>query len=143
MPRYFTLDEARAALPLVGRSIREAATAKNRYEQAEQSIQNLTQRILMNGGVSVDTTLAEAWKNQYDSSGTALKSALERIEEMGVLVKDIDSGLVDFPTLFEGTEVYLCWRADEPDISHWHGVNEGFAGRKPIDRHFLDHHRGE
>jgi hypothetical protein len=143
MPRYFTLDEARAALPLVGRSIREAIHAKARYVEAESSIQDLTQRILMNGGVAVDTARAEAWKNQYDSSGTALKTAMERIEELGVLVKDLDVGLVDFPTLFEGEEVYLCWRADEGDINHWHGVTEGFAGRKPIDRYFLDNHHGD
>jgi hypothetical protein len=143
MPRYFHLDEARAALPIVGRSIREAVQARMRYQDAEHSIQDLTQRILMNGGVSVDTVVAEAWKNQYDSSGTALKTAMDRIEEMGVVVKDLDVGLVDFPTLFEGEEVYLCWRMDEADIDHWHGVNEGFAGRKPIDRHFLENHRGE
>jgi hypothetical protein len=143
MPRYFTVDEARAALPFVGRSLREAAQAKSRSEEAGSSLRNLAQRILMNGGVSVDTTLAEAWRNQYDSNETALKSALERLEELGVLVKDLEAGLADFPTLFEGEEVYLCWRADEADIAHWHGVSEGFAGRKPIDRHFLEHHKGE
>ena len=58
-------------------------------------------------------------------------------------MKDLDVGLVDFPTLFRGEEVYLCWRMDEDDIDHWHGVNEGFAGRKPIDKHFVDNHRGD
>jgi hypothetical protein len=62
---------------------------------------------------------------------------------MGVLIKDLEVGLVDFPTLFRGEEVYLCWRMDEADIDHWHGIHEGFAGRRPIDRHFLDNHRGE
>ena len=143
MPRYFHLEEARAALPIVGRSIREAVQAKTRYQDAEHCIQDLTQRILMNGGVAVDTVVAEGWKNQYDSSGTALKTAMDRIEEMGVLVKDLDVGLVDFPTLFEGEEVYLCWRMDEADIDHWHGIHEGFSSRKPIDRHFLENHRGE
>ena len=143
MPRYFTLSEARAALPLVGRSMREAIHSKTRHSEAENSLNHLTQRILMSGGIQVDTAQAEAWKNQYDSSAAALKSALERIEEMGVLVKDLDTGLVDFPTLFEDREVYLCWRVDESDIAHWHGVEEGFAGRKAIDRHFIDHHRGE
>jgi hypothetical protein len=143
MPRYFHLDEARAALPTVGRSIREAVQSKARYQEAELSIRNLTQRILMNGGMAVDTTVVEAWKSQYDSSGALLKSAMEQLEEMGVLVKDLDSGLVDFPTLLSGQEVYLCWRMDEADIDHWHGTNEGFASRKPIDRHFVDNHRGE
>ena len=143
MPRYFTLTEARAALPLVSRSIREAVQAKAHYLQAEQEIQNLAQRILMMGGLNVDTTAAEEWKSQHDSNGQTLKNAMERIQDLGVLVKDLDIGLVDFPTLFRGEEVYLCWRMDENDIDHWHGVNEGFQGRKPIDKHFVENHRGE
>ena len=143
MPRYFTLAEARAALPVIGKSIRECVQAKARYLEAEKSIQDLAQRILMMGGISVNTAAAEAWKNQYDSNAQTLKTAMERIEELGVLIKDLDIGLVDFPTLFQGEEVYLCWRMDEDDIDHWHGVNEGFVGRKPIDQHFVDNHRGE
>jgi hypothetical protein len=143
MPRYFTFDQARAAMPAVGRSIREAVAAKARCEEAEKLIRDLTQRILIMGGMAVDTAHTEAWKSQYDTNASALKTSMERIEEMGVLVKDLDIGLVDFPTLFRGEEVYLCWRMDESSIGHWHGVNEGFAGRKAIDRHFLDNHRGD
>ncbi len=143
MPRYFTLAEARAALPLVGRSIREAVQAKAHYVEAEKAIQDLVQRILMMGGINVDTVAAEAWKAQYDSNAQTLKTSMDRIEDLGVLVKDLDIGLVDFPTLFDGEEVYLCWRMDEHDIDHWHGVNEGFSGRRPIDKHFVDHHTGE
>jgi hypothetical protein len=143
MPRYFTLAEARAALPVVGRSIRESVHAKTRYIEAEKAIQDLTQRILIMGGINVDTAAAEAWKTQYDSNAQTLKNAMERLEELGVLVKDLDTGLVDFPTLFRGEEVYLCWRMDEDDIDHWHGVNEGFVGRKPIDKNFVDNHRGD
>lgn len=143
MPRYFTLAEARAAMPLVGRTIREAVEAKAHYAEAEKAIQDLVQRILMRGGVLVDTEAAEAWKTQLDSNGQTLKTVMERIEEMGVLVKDLDVGLVDFPTLFRGEEVYLCWRMDEDDIDYWHGVQEGFRGRRPIDQHFVDNHRGE
>jgi len=143
MPRYFTLAEARAALPAVGRSIREAVQAKAHYAEAEKLIQDLVQRILMRGGMQVDTEAAEAWKRQLDSSGQALKTVMERIEEMGVEVKDLDIGLVDFPTLFRGEKVYLCWRMDEDDIDYWHGVQEGFRGRRPIDQHFVDNHCGE
>src|SRR3954462_3124842 len=130
MPRYFTLEEARAALPVVGRSIRESVQAKARYLEAEKAIQDLAQRILMMGGLNVDTGVAEAWKAQYDSNAQTLKNAMERIEELGVLVKDLDIGLVDFPTLFHGEEVYLCWRMDESDVDHWHAVNEGYQGRR-------------
>ena len=142
MPRYFNLEEARAALPVVGRSIREAVQARQQYQEAADLIQQLAQRILMAGGMHVDTAKTEGWKAQVESSGQTLKSSMERIEEMGVLVKDLDTGLVDFPTLFKGEEVYLCWRMDEADIDHWHGINEGVAGRKAIDRSFLDNHRG-
>lgn len=142
MPRFFTLDEARGALPVVGRNIREAVQAKDRYQEAEKAIQDLGQRILMLGGMNVNTLAAESWKNQYETNAETLKDALERIEELGVLVKDLDIGLVDFPTLFRGEEVYLCWRMDEADIDHWHGIHEGFSGRRPIDKHFRDNHRG-
>jgi hypothetical protein len=59
------------------------------------------------------------------------------------VVKDLDIGLIDFPTLFHGVEVYLCWKLDEPAIEFWHGVDEGFRGRKAIDRDFRDNHRGD
>jgi hypothetical protein len=143
MPRHFTLDEARALLPEVGRLIREAVHSKGRYQAAETWLHDLAQKIMMNGGVNVDTTLVESWKNQRESSGASLKNALEKIEEIGVVVKDLDIGLVDFPTLYKGIEVYLCWRMDEASIGHWHGVHEGFAGRKEIDREFIANHRGE
>jgi hypothetical protein len=143
MARHFTLTEARALLPVVGRLIRESVQSKGRYQQGDNYMQELAQRILMLGGISVDTATAEKWKAQRDSSGQALKQALEKIEEIGVVVKDLDVGLVDFPTLYKGEEVYLCWRMDESDIGYWHGVYEGFAGRKEIDRHFVENHRGE
>ncbi len=56
-------------------------------------------------------------------------------------MKDLDIGLVDFPTLFQGEEVYLCWKLGEAGIRFWHGIDEGFRGRKPIDAEFLEHHQ--
>jgi hypothetical protein len=143
MPRYFTLREARAALPAVSRDIRDAVTAKVRYQEADQLLQTLGQRILMRGGIMVDTAAAEAWKAQRDSGAQTLKATLGRIEDLGVLVKDLDVGLIDFPTLYRGQEVYLCYRMDETDIDFWHGTQEGFAGRKLIDGEFLSHHTGD
>ena len=143
MPRYFTLSEARALLPSVGRTIRETVQAKSRYQEAEQYLHELGQRILMQGGMSIDTALAESRKNQRDSNAQTLKNSLEKVEELGVIVKDLDVGLLDFPTLYRGEEVYLCWRMDEADIAFWHGVHEGFAGRREIDAEFVDNHRGQ
>ena len=139
MPRYFTLDEARAALPAASARLREAVQAKARYDEAEKAFAELLQRVMLRGGLVVNTALAGSWKSQKDSSSEALRTALGGLEEMGVLVKDLDTGLLDFPALHKGREVYLCWKAGEDDISHWHGVQEGFAGRKPIDEEFLGH----
>jgi hypothetical protein len=143
MPRFFTLDQARALLPALGRDLREAVQAKTRYADAEAAIQDMAQRIMMRGGINVDINEVEGWKTQRENSANSLKRSMERIEEVGVLVKDLDVGLIDFPTLYRGSEVYLCYRMDEADIRFWHGTTEGFAGRKEIDTAFLDNHRGE
>ena len=143
MPRYFTLQEARAALPAVSRDIRDAVQAKGRYQEADNALQALGQRILMRGGIMVDVAAAEAWKKQRESGAQTLKTTLGRIETLGVIVKDLDVGLVDFPTRYRGQEVYLCYRMDEADIDFWHGTDEGFAGRKLIDGEFLSHHTGD
>jgi len=72
-----------------------------------------------------------------------LRNAIESVQELGCVVKDLDIGLIDFPTLFRGEEVYLCWKLGEPVIAFWHGVDEGFRGRKAIDRDFRDNHCGD
>jgi hypothetical protein len=82
-------------------------------------------------------------KARRQSAGEQIQAILENLHESGCLVKDLDTGLVDFPTLFRGQEVYLCWKLGEPAIRFWHGVQEGFAGRKPVDQDFLDHHEGD
>ncbi len=142
MSRFFHLDEARALLPRVEKVIRSAVQAKSSHDQCEQALQNLMQRIMLMGGILVDRLAVENMKSVKETSGERLKAAIEEIGEIGCLVKDLEAGLVDFPTLFQGEEVYLCWRMDEPDIQFWHGVHEGFAGRRHIDQHFLDNHQG-
>ena len=112
----------------MSRDIRDAVTAKARYQEADEALQTLGQRILMRGGIMVDTAAAEAWKAQRDSGAQTLKATLGRIEDLGVLVKDLDVGLIDFPTLYRGQEVYLCYRMDENDIDFWHGRRKVLPG---------------
>lgn len=142
MPRYFTLDEARATLQQAGRLIHDAVQAKDRFQQAESALQELVHRIMTRGGIMVDQVSAESWKTQRENSEQTLQIAIGKLEDAGCVVKDLDVGLVDFPTLFRGEEVYLCWRMDEDDIGYWHGVHEGFSGRRPIDEQFIEGHRG-
>jgi hypothetical protein len=143
MPRFFTLQQAEQLLPEVESAIRDAISLKSEYQQAEAEWQNFSRRITMLGGVLVDHSQLREQKNRRESLAHGLQEALEKIHEYGCLVKDLDIGLIDFPTQFHGEEVYLCWKLGESGIRFWHGVQEGFRGRKPIDQEFLDQHRGE
>ena len=143
MSRRFTLAEAQSLIPVVEPLLRQAIAAKTEYEDASAEMRRFQERLMMSGGVVVDRTHALDLRHRSDSAGGKLKAALEDVQEIGCLVKDLDTGLIDFPTTFRGVEVYLCWRLGEGAIEFWHGVEEGFRGRKPIDQDFLDHHEGD
>jgi hypothetical protein len=143
MSRRFTLEEAESLLPEIEKSIREAIASKSELEQAETALQAVNQRVIMLGGVLVDRSAVYQNRLRRDQSAARLKAAIQKIQESGCLIKDLDVGLVDFPTLFRGDEVYLCWKLGETGISFWHGTQEGFAGRKPIDAEFREQHRGD
>jgi len=143
MAKRFTLWEAERMIPQVREWLEEALALKSQYDEADHAMQSLTERIMLMGGIVVDRQSAAKNKMQREESGRRLRAILGRFEESGCLVKDLDIGLVDFPTLFHGEEVYLCWKLGEDKIAFWHGTQEGFAGRKAIDQDFLDHHEGE
>lgn len=84
-----------------------------------------------------------AARQQRDTSATKLQAALEFIHSQGCQVKDLDIGLLDFPTLYHGREVYLCWKLGEERIDFWHEVDAGYRGRRPIDAEFLENHTGD
>ena len=142
MPRRFTLAEAQGLIPRVDRLLREAIEFKASYEDAEKQIQAFQERVAMMGGVSVDRERAMEARTLRDGAAAQLRNAIEQVQEVGCLIKDLDIGLIDFPTTYRGNEVYLCWKLGENAIEHWHGVDEGYRGRKRIDRDFLDHHEG-
>ena len=143
MPRRFSLTEAESLLPEIETILREAVSLKSQYQEAEQAIAAFAQRVAMQGGVVVDRGSVLRSRAQRDGLGVRLKEAMERLEQYGCVIKDLDIGLVDFPTLFHGREVYLCWRMGETGIRYWHGVDEGFAARKQIDSEFLKNHEGD
>ena len=143
MSKRFTLREAEQLLPEIREWMREAVALKSPYDEAEKAVRGLAERIMLRGGIVVDVERAVEEKARRDNTGQHLRSLLENLQESGCVVKDLDTGLVDFPTLFRGKEVYLCWKLGEPAIRFWHGVDEGFAGRKAIDQDFLDHHEGD
>lgn len=130
-------------LPEVEPAIRDAISLKSEYQQAEAEWQGFSRRVTILGGVLVDHSQLRQQKNRRESIADQLKEVLEKIHEYGCVVKDLDIGLIDFPTQLNGEEVYLCWKLGEPGIQFWHGVHEGFRGRKPIDQEFLEHHCGD
>ncbi|MGD0499536.1 MAG: DUF2203 domain-containing protein [Bryobacteraceae bacterium] len=143
MVKRFTLGEAQALIPRVARLLTGAVALRAEYAEAEGAIRSYAERIMMMGGVTVDRHAARAAKARLASCAAHLKGAMEEIGSLGCQVKDLDIGLVDFPTAYRGVEACLCWKLGEPDIQFWHRADEGFAGRKTIDRDFLDHHGGE
>jgi hypothetical protein len=127
----------------VEKTIREGIQIKQLYDQAESEVNGASERIMLLGGVLVDRHKLRAQKAQRDALASRLREAIEAIQRHGCVVKDLDIGLIDFPTYFRGAEVYLCWKLGEPGIAFWHGVDEGFRGRKPVDQEFLDNHSAE
>ncbi len=129
--RHFTPDEANAALeevrPIVEQMVerrRAHATALERQEELEGHIRG-------NGGGIPPAMLAEA-AAEVDREARALSRLVDELVELGVQVKDVDEGLVDFPALRRGETVLLCWKLGEEDIGYWHSLEDGFAGRRPL-----------
>ena len=139
MSKRFTLREAQSLLPQVERLLQDAMRLKPEFDEAVAAVQKMKERVHIMGGMLIDRDAALEIRQRRESSSKLLKQTVEEILEMGVQIKDIETGLVDFPTRFRGRDVYLCWKLGESDIEYWHG-DEGFRGRKPIDRDFLDHH---
>ena len=131
--RTFTLDEALTLLPILESLLRAAIGGKKVMEDVDAEMQALSHRIFLNGGTHVDVVALARRKAERVKAEQRAKDAIAEIDSIGVQVKDLDIGLLDFPCAVEGRVVLLCWRMGETSITHWHGTDEGFAGRKPID----------
>ncbi|MFZ0592678.1 MAG: DUF2203 domain-containing protein [Bryobacteraceae bacterium] len=142
MPRFFTILEAEALLPQIQKYLEKLASVKRQYDEAEAQIGNIQQRIALSGGMVPPRAQLLELKQQKDGAARRLKETIESIHETGCQLKDFEMGLIDFPTLYRGKEVYLCWKSGERDIGYWHHVEDGYRGRRPIDSEFLSNHRG-
>ena len=136
MSKTFTLSEAQTLLPVVEALLRRAQASAARNEELEQEMQQLSQRIFLTGGMHVDVSAAAKRRAEREKAVQETKDSLAEIDSIGVQVKDLEQGLLDFPFLMDGKPVLLCWKLGEPAIAHWHTVEEGFAGRKPLDSRF-------
>jgi hypothetical protein len=129
---YFTLAEANAALAELRPVVERMVDLRRHHLAAIERRDELAARIGSNGGGISAADVVEL-DTQIEELAGALEACIDRLLEAGVQVKDLDTGLIDFPALRDGVEVLLCWRAGEGEIEYWHGVDEGFAGRKPVD----------
>ena len=131
--RTFTLEEAQSLLPVLESLLRAAISAKKLMEEVEAEQQALAHRVFLNGGTYLDVVPLARRKAERVKAEQRARDALAEIDSIGVQVKDLNIGLLDFPCEVDGKIVLLCWKLGEKSITHWHGTEEGFAGRKPID----------
>lgn len=143
MPRFFTLRQAESLLPELEGLLRSVINHKKQYEQADSELSSMSQRIALTGGMLVAREPMARARSRKDTAVRALTAAMEQIQEFGCQLKDADIGLVDFPTLYRGEEVYLCWKLGERSIEFWHSIEAGFRGRQPIDGEFRANHKGD
>src|SRR6185312_4774468 len=111
----------------------DSAADSQLIEQVEKEFKDLSHRIILSGGLLVDVPGMARRRAERDKALQEVKDAIAEINAIGVQVKDLDIGLLDFPCIVEDEIVLLCWRVGEDSIQYWHGLEEGFAGRKPID----------
>jgi hypothetical protein len=136
LSKTFTLSEAQTFLPVLESLLRRAQNSGTRAAEIEADLEQLRQRIFLAGGVHVDVVTVARRRAERDKALQETKDTLTEIDAIGVQVKDLDKGLLDFPCLLDGQTVLLCWKLGEKEIAYWHSAEEGFAGRKPIDARF-------
>ena len=125
MPKYFSLQEANEALVPIRSWMDEIQTIRQEILKHQPEIWSVMEKSAGNGG---NPTLSRMVKS-FDR----LDALIHSIQDAGALIKDINTGLLDFPALKDGREVYLCWKYGEGDIAFWHEIEDGFAGRQSID----------
>jgi hypothetical protein len=134
--KTFTLSEAQTLLPVLEALLKRAQAAGKRAAELGIEMQQLSQRIFLSGGLHVNVTQAARRRAERDKALQEANDTVAEIDEIGVQVKDLEKGLLDFPCVIEGQTVFLCWKLGEKEIGFWHTPEEGFAGRKPLDTRF-------
>ena len=130
--RYFTVADVEALIPDLSRVMKRVMSAHAEVSATQERMQAEQQRIAMAGGGVLDRRAWRADKDKIERLTGEIRRGLAEIVELGGAPKDLGLGLVDFPHLRDGREVNLCWRYGEREIRHWHGLDEGYAGRKPL-----------
>jgi len=134
--RTFTLDEAQSLLPVVESLLKRAMEDRQSAQSVESGLNELAKHIYLSGGMRVNSASAAKQRAEMEAHLNRVRESLAEIDAIGVQIKDLDSGLLDFPCRVDDQVVLLCWRIGEPAIEHWHTVEAGFKGRQPVDERF-------
>jgi hypothetical protein len=130
--RYFQPTDVERLIPRLTRIVERVRRAHATGSEAREAMAAEQQRIALAGGGVVDRAAWRARREALEAGARDLQAGLEEIQSLGGAVKDLALGLVDFPHLRDGREVNLCWKYGEERITHWHGLDEGYARRKPL-----------
>ena len=122
--RLFTLTEANALLPQLRRTLQTLLDARQKIIDAQPELWPVLEKAMSNGGSKKAGEMLKYFEQVQRNA--------QAIQELGIEIKDINTGLVDFPAERDGRVVYLCWRYGEGDIEYWHELDAGFAGRQPL-----------
>jgi hypothetical protein len=134
--KTFTIEEAQSLLPVLESLLKRAIEGKQEAEQIESGLAELARRIYVSGGMRVDVSGVARQRAEMEAHLQRVRESLAEIDSIGVQVKDIDGGLLDFPCRLDDQVVLLCWRMGEASIEHWHTMESGFQGRQPLDERF-------
>ncbi len=122
--RHYTLEQASELLPHVVQLIEKMRSARDRLGDREAR-EALSEAGPTNGGGDPGRTVSEAF--------VELRDSVQILQQLEIVLRDLDRGLIDFPSIRDGREVYLCWQEGEDAIEYWHEPEAGFAGRQPLD----------
>jgi hypothetical protein len=134
--KTFTFDEAQSLLPVLEALLKRAMDSKREAEEIESELSELGRRIYLSGGMRVDLPAVAKQRGEMEASAQRVRESIAEIDSIGVQVKDLDAGLLDFPFRLDEEIVLLCWRMGETTIEHWHTMDSGFSGRQPVDERF-------
>ena len=134
--KTFNLDEAQSLLPLLESLLKRAIEGKRGAQEVEERLTELGRRIYLSGGMRVDVGAIAKQRGEMEAHLQRVRESVSEIDSIGVQVKDLDTGLLDFPCKMDDQVVLLCWRMGESAIEHWHTIEDGFKGRKPVDERF-------
>jgi hypothetical protein len=134
--KTFSLDEAQSLLPVLESLLKRAMDGKRSAQSVESDLNSLVQRIYFSGGLLVNTADVARQRTEMEAHLKRVRESIAEIDAIGVQVKDLESGLLDFPCRVDDEVVLLCWRVGEPAIEYWHTLEAGVQGRQPVDDRF-------